>query len=204
MKNSKTRFLLLFLSTCMMHSGSQGQIVIPTSGFQEPADWNVGDLFTTSQSWAAPDQAFVGDIITGVPLPIDLQTPPFQSTFNPAIAFDPTDDPDEIPDSPVLDSVSPGFRASSGGFYSFNGEYSIFSEIYNHSGDLGTAGAFESSYGTRVIIQTAALAGLTPTDTGDEETGSVILDSVQLVLQSGDPIVGGENESLGAVLLVCC
>ncbi|MEM8944972.1 MAG: DUF1559 domain-containing protein [Planctomycetota bacterium] len=186
--------LLLSLCGCMMHSNLYAQIIVPTSGFREPADWTVGDPLTTSQLWAAPEQAFAADQVT-VPV-MDFQTAPIQSTFNPAIAFDPTDDPDEVPDAPLIDNVTPGFRASSGGYYSFSGDYSVFSNIYNHGGALGTAGPFHAGYGTRVIIQTAALAGLTPSDTGDDETGSVILDSIQIVQQNDDPIAGGENESL--------
>lgn len=178
-----------------MHSTASAQtLIVPDSGFQEPADWNVGDALTTFQYWAAPDESFRADRVTEPAM--DFQTPAYQSAFEPALAFDPNDEPNEIPDGPLLDNVSPGYRTSNGGYYSQNGVYSIFAEIYNHGGVVGAAGPLASGLGTRVIVQTAALAGQIPDGTGELETGSVILDDIQLVAPNGDPLLGGENESL--------
>jgi hypothetical protein len=76
-----------------------------------------------------------------------------------------------------LSVSSPGFRVSSGNFYSFSGNYPVSANIYNHG-----AGA-----GTHVIVQTAATLG---------GTGQTVLPgTLQIVDLGGSPLTGGANSA---------
>ena len=138
--------------------------------FQDPADWAVGDSGSTFQEW----DAAVADFLT-------TDAPPTASSVNPAISEDAT-----------LSVQLPGFVAGSGGYYSYTGPYSLSAEVFNHGGSSGSE-TYPGGFGTRVLMQTAA------TLNSDPELGgpaSVFQDSIEIVQVNGEPIAGGDNESL--------
>lgn len=136
--------------------------------FQEPSLWKVGDAGTTFRQWeATPSTPFQA-----------VDSPPTERLANPMI--------DAVPE---LSVHSPGFVASSGGYYAFSDSYRITADIYNHGGTLGMSGGYAAEYGTRVLVQTAAT-------TNPDFDASVFQDSMELVHLDGTPISGGANEDL--------
>lgn len=136
--------------------------------FQEPADWALGDLGSTYQKWEAS--------IIAPFLPIN--SPPTSNQVNPATSSNST-----------MSVHSPGFGASSGGYYSFDDDYLISANVFNHGGTAGSGGPYSSNVGTRVIVQTAAT-------TNPDFALSVLTDSIELVTLAGDAISGGANKDL--------
>ena len=132
--------------------------------FVDPNFWNVGDPNSTYQEW---------DVFTST----TGNNPDVGHITNPYGLTDPN-----------LSVYPPGFVSGSANFYSFNGDYGISVDGYNHGGSSG-AGA-PAGYGTHVIVQTAA------TINGDPNVGgpaSVFSDSVQIVDFSDASIGGGSN-----------
>jgi hypothetical protein len=130
----------------------------------EPAGWAVGDLDSTFQEWVTGSTAF-----------LTADTPPSGNSANPALS------------EPATMGVNlPGFVASSGGYYSFGGDYGVFADILNHGGSLGTGGPYPANAGTRVLVQVAATMNT-------DANVSVNLDSVQVVSPNGSAIAGGCN-----------
>jgi hypothetical protein len=110
--------------------------------FQEPSDWTVGDPGTTFNNWeAAPDSV---NYLPAKEFSVTNTTPSL-STASPAITG-----------VSNLNVQSPGFKAGSGGYYSFSNSYIIFANFYNHGGSTGVGSPYSTGYGTRVILQTAA------------------------------------------------
>ena len=130
--------------------------------FVDPNSWDIGDSDSTYQEW---------DVLVGTA----NNRPDLGHVSNPA----------SLPD-PNLRVYPPGFVSSSANFYSFNGDYSISVDIYNHGGSSG-AGA-PAGYGTHVIIQTAATVNRDPNDGGP---ASVLVDSVEITDFNDAPVSGG-------------
>lgn len=139
--------------------------------FQEPTDWTVGDPGSTYQNWQASLIA------------------PFAATNSPAtnLNVNPT-----ISTPPNMGVQTPGFVPSSGGYYSFSGDYLISGNIYNHGGVSATTSDYLIGFGTSVRVQTSST-------TNPELDFSVFQDSIKLVKLDGTPIDGGANSDLIAV-----
>ncbi len=136
--------------------------------FQEPTDWAVGDPGSTYQNWQASLIA------------------PFAGTNSPAndLNANPT-----IATPPNMGVQTPGFVPSSGGYYSYSGDYWISANIYNHG---GANPLYTSGYSTRVIVQTSAT-------TNPEVDISVFTDMIELVKLDGTSLTGGTNAELVGV-----
>jgi hypothetical protein len=132
--------------------------------FVVPNSWDIGDSDSTYQEW----DVFVGTA---------NNKPDLGHVSNPA----------SLPD-PNLHVYPPGFVSSSANFYSFNGDYNISVDIYNHGGSSG-AGA-PAAYGTHVIVQTAATVNDDPNAGGP---ASVLVDSVEITDFNDAPIGGGSS-----------
>lgn len=151
-------FLFLFAGLVACVSAKPAQ-----AAFLLPGTWTVGDANTTSQTWTA-------DPLLGVPAGW-VQNNLSQGSSNPG------------PD-PTL-AVTGAFNASSGGYYSFSGNYQTTATIENHTGGAGV--------GTHVIVQYASTA----TDPEYHESGAygtsigIIRPSIQIVDASNNPLVGG-------------
>ena len=92
-----------------------------------------------------------------------------------------------------MNVASPGFASSSGGYYSFSDNYSVSANVFNHGGFSGGGGPYGLSYGTRVLVQTAATVN---EDTEKGGPASIFADSLQLVQHNGTFIASGDNASL--------
>ncbi len=137
--------------------------------FQEPTEWTVGDSGSTSNHWQASLIAPFSN----------SNSPPTSSTVEPAIG------------TPSGMGVQfPGFVATSGGYYSFDGDYWITADIYNHGGSASTDPQFASGYNTRVLIQTSS------TTSPDYGNASVFVDKIEIVDLAGQPLTGGTNAEL--------
>lgn len=136
-----------------------------TVNFQDPAGWNVGDSNSTNQLWEA----------TSASPFLASGTLPDSSSVNPSISSTST-----------LGVNSPGFIASSGGYYAFTENYGVESDIYNHGGASGS-GSYGGTYGTHVIVQTGATTN---------PPVSVLTDTIEIVQHGGAAIAGGDNASL--------
>lgn len=128
--------------------------------FVEPA-WIVGEPDTTFQEW----QASIMDPF------LAEDTLPSSSEDNPALGEEAT-----------MGVELPGFPASSGGYYSFGGDYSVYADVFNQGGSAGVGGPYPDGYGTRVFVQTAA------TMNGSD---SVYTNLLEIVAPDGSPIAGG-------------
>lgn len=151
--------IALFLAIGLSYSNTQAA----TFSFLEPAGWNIGDSESTYQEWTATPAS---------PL-LASNTPPDSSSATPSIS-----------NTSTLSVDSPGFVAGSGGYYAFSGTYGLFSDNYNHGGTSGT-GSYGATYGTHVIVQTAAAPNGV----------SVIPGTLEIVDIAGSPISGGDNAS---------
>ena len=161
-------FALAFTVSSLLHMTA---MFAGAFNFQSPATWTVGDAGSTYQEWEASETTPFSAV----------NSLPNNSTVNPAITS-----------PPKMSVQSPGFVASSGGYYSFSETvptYRIFANVYDHGGSFGIGGPFASNYGTRVIVQTAA------TENPDYEA-SVFEDSVELVKLDGTTLTGGTNADL--------
>jgi hypothetical protein len=171
--------MYIFRPYCFAHSrpSALGACIIAASclasslayagatSFVEPAGWTVGDIDSTFQEWEAdPSSPFAS-----------TDSMPSDSSALPALLNQST-----------MGVNSPGFPASSGGYYSFGGDYRIFADILNHGGSSGTTGSYPANAGTRVFVQSAATVNT------DANVG-IYIDSVRLVAPDGSAIPGGCN-----------
>ncbi len=162
------------LVALLLTSSQSANVHATGAQFLAPDGWSVGDLDSTFQEWDAnidfenPENAFSFS---------QSDTPPSDVNVNPALN----------PDSFSTMGVDlPGFVAGSGGYYAFGGPYTIYADVLNHGGLAGNGGPYESNFGTRVFVQTAA------TMSG----GATVLDeSMQLVQPDGSSITGGDSAS---------
>ena len=173
--NRITFNLATFVFVSLSGQAAEGSAV----NFQDPNDWSVGDPGSSFQEWDADPIDFLGD--PDVFLFSTSNTPPSAMNTNPPLC-----------DDPNLGVNSPGFVSSSGGYYSFNGNYSLYAEILNHGGMSGSGGPYNSSHGTRVIVQTAATINEDPNEGGP---AGIFAETLELVHLDGSPLIGGENSS---------
>lgn len=153
--------ILLLVSTPSL------QALAAATSFVEPTGWSVGDPHSSHQQWIADWQD-----------PFENSgTLPNISSAQPSISSPST-----------MGVVSPGYPASSGGYYSLTGNYAIYANLVNHGGESGTGGPYPPASGTRVFIQTAAT--LNP----DVNLG-VLIDSLQVTAPNGAALAGGDNAS---------
>lgn len=142
--------------------------------FESPTLWAVGDAGSTFQEWDASEASYSSSGAT-VPNAISM---------NPSIAL-----------TAEMNVIAPGIASSSGGYYSFNGNYSISANVFNHGGIAGSGGLYADHFGTHVIVQTAATVNDEP-EMGDP--ASIFTDSLQIVTHDSAPLIGGaNNERLG-------
>ena len=172
------KILVHAIAALVLLSGTQ-RVFATAVNFQEPSDWNVGDPDSTFQEWEADPEDFPGDPDFFFFIPTG--TAPSSSSANPAISSD-----------SMLGAVPPGNTSSSGGFYSFNGDYGTFADVLNHGGASGSGGPYNSNHGTRVIVQVAASMNTDPNAGGP---ASIFADTLELVAPGGGALVGGDNLS---------
>ena len=167
MRNSLA-IALIFTASLLFLSASA---LAGAFNFQAPTDWTVGAAGSTYQEWEASEATPFASV----------NSLPTASNVSPAITS-----------LAKMSVQSPGFVASSGGYYSFSDSvptYRIFANVYNHAGSFGTGEPYASSHGTRVIVQTAATMN-------PDYAASVFPDSVELVKLDGSAIAGGANADL--------
>ena len=178
--------LLIITTGCMAALASGQRLQASAVNFQDPNDWAVGDSGSTFQEWDARPLEFLGD--PNAFIFSTRSTSPSAMTASPAL----TDDPN-------LSVLSPGFVGSSGGYYSFSGDYGVYADILNHGGIAGTGGLYDASFGTRVIVQTAATVNEDPNVGGP---ASIFAETLELVDPNGASLQGGGNSDALHILEV--
>lgn len=166
--------------------GSNAALAVPAVfDFVEPAGWSVGSPLSTSAGWAAGGSTStpIGRLTTSLP----------SNPGTPNVYYD---DAGGSLASPVLTGVSPAFIASSGGYYSFGGNYTVNAVVSNHT----TAPA--TGAGTHVIVQafttlnpdfvSGSIFSPTITDTSNNAiSGAQLLRSDKYGLDPDFPLFGG-------------
>ena len=150
--------------------GGQAQAFMSDLGIEtsllEPAGWNVGDAGSTHQVWDNKAAAM-------------LNVP--DRTYNTAGA---------TLTAPTHSVKYPGFRSSTGNYYSFGGgefggDFGATADIYNHGGPA-------TGMGTHVIVQVGATLNPEAVSFPGHGTG-VYLNSMKLTDLSGSALAGGAN-----------
>lgn len=166
-RRDRRQSLLLLIVGAASMSWSSVEALAGATHFVEPTGWSVGDANSSHQEWIADWQDPFGN----------PDTSPNNSSAQPSI---------NAPSS--MGVVSPGYTASSGGYYSQTGNYSVYANLLNHGGGSGNGGPYSPNYGTRVFVQTAATLNT------DLSTG-VQFNSLKLTAPNGASLVGGDNAS---------
>ncbi|MDZ4656973.1 MAG: hypothetical protein SH868_05270 [Bythopirellula sp.] len=168
----KSLTIALTFAACQIFQSASA--VAGAFNFQSPTDWTVGGTGSTYQEWEASEATPFASV----------NTLPTASITSPTITS-----------LAKMSVQSPGFVASSGGYYSFSETiptYRIFANVYNHAGSFGTGGPYANNHGTRVIVQTAATMN-------PDYAASVFQNSVELVKIDGTALAGGANTDLLSV-----